>query len=217
MRDPVVLGVVLLVGLAVGWLLRGRLARRAYRLADEAPLPGPRTWWIVPVTALGGMAMWWSLAPRQSVVTSSTYLVCGWVMVVLAAIDLDVHRLPDAIQLPAYPVLLALLAVASAAGGTWGSLGRAALGGLALLAFFLVLALVGAGMGLGDVKLAGLLGLLLGWLSWAHVLVGAVAGILLGGIVGAVLLATRTAGRSSEFAYGPPLLAGAALAIVALG
>ncbi len=217
MRDPVVLGAVVLVGLTVGLLLRGRLARRGYRLADEHALPGRRTWWIVPVAALGGMAVWWSLAPRQSLVASSTYLVSSWVMVTLAAIDLDVHRLPDAIQLPAYPVLLVLLAAASWAAGSWNSLGRAVLAGLALLAFFLVLALVGAGMGLGDVKLAGLLGMLLGWLGWSHALVGAVAGILLGGVVGGVLLVTRRATGSAEFAYGPPLLAGAALAIVALG
>lgn len=217
MRDPVVLGAVLLAGLAVGMLLRGLLARRGYRLADERSLPERRTWWTVPVATLGGLAVWWALAPRQSLVASLTYLVSGWVMVALAAIDLDVHRLPDAIQLPAVPALLVLLAVASWAGGSWAPIGRAVLAGAGLLAFFLLLALIGAGMGLGDVKLAGLLGLLFGWLGWAHVLVGAVAGILLGGVVGAVLLATRQAGRRAEFAYGPPLLAGAALAIVALG
>ena len=132
----------------------------------------------------------------------------------LAAIDLDVHRLPDAIQLPAYPILLAGLALASGSVGDWGSLVRAALGGAIGFAFFLVLALVGSGMGFGDVKLAGLLGLLLGWLGWSHLLYGLAAGIVLGGVLGAALLATRRATRTSDFAYGPPLIAGA-LAVMA--
>lgn len=100
------------------------------------------------------------------------------VLTVLAAIDLDVHRLPDAIQLPAYPILLAGLALASWSVGDWGSLVRAALGGAIGFAFFLVLALVGSGMGFGDVKLAGLLGLLLGWLGWPHPVDGLAAAVV---------------------------------------
>lgn len=216
MRQPAVLGAVLLVGVVVGEVLRRWLSRRTYRLPEEGQAPERPTWWVTPLAAVGGVGLWWALAPRQSWVAAAAYAATLWVMVALAAIDLDVHRLPDAIQLPAYPVLSVLLAAASWTVGSWSSLGRAAVAAVALLAIFLLLALVGGGMGLGDVKLAGLLGLLLGWLSWAHVLMGVAAGLLLGGVVGVALLVTRTAGRKAEFAYGPPLLAGAALAVLAL-
>jgi leader peptidase (prepilin peptidase)/N-methyltransferase len=69
------------------------------------------------------------------------------------------------------------------------------------------------GMGFGDVKLAGLLGLYLGWLGWSSVLVGAFAGFLLGGLTGVALLLTRRAGRKSAIPFGPYMLAGAMLAL----
>ena len=146
------------------------------------------------------------------------YVVATWVMVLLAAIDLDVHRLPDAIQLPAYPVLAALLAACSLAAGDWPAYLRALLAGLAMFCVFLVLVLIapGGGMGFGDAKLAGLLGMLLGWLSWAHVIAATLATFLLGGLVAVVLVVTRRAGRTTEFAYGPVLLASAAATIVCL-
>jgi leader peptidase (prepilin peptidase)/N-methyltransferase len=69
------------------------------------------------------------------------------------------------------------------------------------------------GMGLGDVKLAGVLGLYLGWLGWSAVWIGTFAGFLLGGLVGAVLLLTRAATRKSAIPFGPAMLAGALLAV----
>jgi len=71
------------------------------------------------------------------------------------------------------------------------------------------------GMGGGDVKLAPLLGFYLGWLSWGSVAVGAFAGFMLGGLVGVVLMATRLAGRKSRIPFGPYMLAGAFLAVFA--
>ena len=54
------------------------------------------------------------------------------------------------------------------------------------------------GMGFGDVKLAGLLGIYLGWLGWSSVVVGTFAGFLLGGLAGAALMMLRRAGRKSR-------------------
>jgi len=71
------------------------------------------------------------------------------------------------------------------------------------------------GMGGGDVKLAPLLGFHLGWLGWGAVAVGAFAAFLIGGVVGGVLLATRLAGRKSRIPFGPAMLAGAFLAVFA--
>ena len=71
------------------------------------------------------------------------------------------------------------------------------------------------GMGGGDAKLAPLLGFYLGWLGWGPVAVGAFAAFLLGGLVGVVLMATRLAGRKSRIPFGPYMLAGAFLAVFA--
>src|SRR5262249_47810090 len=82
-----------------------------------------------------------------------------------AAVDINVQRLPDRLPLPAYPVLVALLAVAALAGHDFGALWRALLGGLVLAGGYLLLGLARPGqLGGGDVKLAGLAGLVLGWL-----------------------------------------------------
>jgi leader peptidase (prepilin peptidase)/N-methyltransferase len=69
------------------------------------------------------------------------------------------------------------------------------------------------GMGLGDVKLSGVLGLYLGWLGWSSVLVGAFAGFLLGGLVGVAMLATRRATRRTALPFGPSMLTGALVAV----
>ena len=73
-----------------------------------------------------------------------------------------------------------------------------------------------AGLGFGDVKLLGLLGLLLGWAGWGVLLAGIFLGLLTGALVSLVLLATRRAGWRTALPFGPPLLAGAVLAL-ALG
>jgi leader peptidase (prepilin peptidase)/N-methyltransferase len=89
---------------------------------------------------------------------------------------------------------------------------------VALYAFYFLLALVyPAGMGFGDVKLAGVLGLYLGWLGWAEVVTGGFLGFLFGGVGGVLLIAVRRAGRKSMIPFGPYMLAGALVAILCGG
>ncbi|HHT8842848.1 TPA: prepilin peptidase, partial [Burkholderia cenocepacia] len=112
------------------------------------------------------------------------YAVSTVALVVLAAIDIDVFRLPDVITKPmALALVVALLAVALLTGDTdpWV---RALLAGAGLGFCYLVLVFIGggAGMGLGDAKLALSLGMLLGYQSWSHVVLGSMASFLLAGI-----------------------------------
>jgi leader peptidase (prepilin peptidase)/N-methyltransferase len=89
-------------------------------------------------------------------------------------------------------------------------------GAAAMFAFYFLLAFVyPSGMGFGDVKLAGVLGMYLGFLGWTEVLVGTFAGFLVGGAVGAVLVVTRGAGRKSMIPFGPSMLVGAWIAVLA--
>jgi len=130
----------------------------------------------------------------------------------LIVIDLAVYRLPDVIIGPMYPILLTALTVAAAVDAHWSWFGRAAVGGAVLALGYLILALlVPWGLGLGDVKLAGLLGAFLGWTGWVNVLVGTLAAFTLNGIVAAALLVSGHVTRKSATAFGPWMVAGAAV------
>ena len=140
----------------------------------------------------------------------------GALGVTLAAIDISVQRLPDRLVLPAYPVLIVLLAVAAFNGHSEGALGRALLGGLLLVGTYLVLALLRpGGIGWGDVKLAGLAGLALGWLGWHTLIMGAALGFVLSGAVSLALIAARRISLHSVLCFGPFMLGGALLAALA--
>ncbi|ROS77555.1 leader peptidase (prepilin peptidase)/N-methyltransferase [Curtobacterium sp. PhB130] len=132
------------------------------------------------------------------------------VSVALAMIDLDTHTLPNRIVLPMYPVLAVLLAGSSVLTGDWAAFVRG-LGGMAVLGgVYLLLAIaVPRGMGLGDVKLAGALGLVLAYLGWGPLAVGAFAAFLLGGTFGIGLVLVRRTGRSTGIPFGPWMLLGA--------
>src|SRR5216683_727998 len=126
-----------------------------------------------------------------------------------------VQRLPDRLTLPAYPGMIVLLALAAAADDAWPGFARALLGGLALGAAYLVLGLLSASqLGGGDIKLAGLIGLLLGWLGWGTLLAGASLGFVTAAAVGLVLLTSRRISRRAMISFGPYMLAGAFLAVL---
>jgi leader peptidase (prepilin peptidase)/N-methyltransferase len=129
-------------------------------------------------------------------------------------IDIDHKRLPDKIVLPSWIVVAALLTIASAIRSEWGDLGRAGIGAAGLFALYFLMAFIyPAGMGFGDVKLSGILGGLLAYLSWSAFAVGAFGGFLLGSVGGIVLLVTRRGTRKSEIPYGPYMIAGALIAM----
>ncbi len=201
-------------------LLAGVLVNRA---AGRFPWPRPAS---VPAVLGRGR-----LAHRPPFVEAGTAALCalaalrpGWDLpafvvlavagVLLAVIDLRHHLLPDRVVLPSIAVVATLLAVAAAAEGAWPPFLRALAGAAALFAGFLVLALVAPGqLGMGDVKLAALLGLPLGWLGWPAVLLGALAAFAVQAVVALALLATGRVTLRSALPFGPAMLLGAAAAI----
>jgi leader peptidase (prepilin peptidase) / N-methyltransferase len=139
------------------------------------------------------------------------------ISVPLAFTDLAVHRLPDPLTAAAFTGTLALLAAAALAMHQPGYLARAVIGAAALTCFYLVLCLIRPGeMGLGDVKLAASIGLVLGWTSWQALLVGTFAGFALAAVYGGVLVAMHRASRTSQQPLGPFILLGALAAIALL-
>jgi len=136
----------------------------------------------------------------------------------LAWIDARTHVLPNRIIVPWYPFAVVLLLSTAALAGDWAGLGRVLLAGLALFCFYLLLHVIQPrGMGLGDVKLAGILGLYLGYLGWPHVLLGTLLAFLLGAVVGLVLIILRRAGLKSALAFGPYMIAGTGTALLVAG
>ncbi len=189
----------------LSWLLlRGRCRECRERISARYPI-------VEVATAVVFALLTWRFGWSPEL---PAFLYLGAIGVALTLIDLDVKRLPNAIVLPSYVVGIVLLGIAAVATGDYWSLLRGLLGMVALYVFFFVLVLVyPAGMGFGDVKLAGVLGLYLGWLGWAEVMVGAFLGFLLGAVVGVSLMLAGRAGRKSKIPYGPFMLLGALAAV----
>lgn len=142
------------------------------------------------------------------------FLYLAAIAVSLSMIDFDTKRLPDSIVLPSYVVSGVLLALAALLDGRWDDLLRGVLAGLAVFAFYFLLAVIKpGGMGFGDVKLGGILGLYLGWVSWGAVIVGTFAGFVLGAVVGVVVMAAGKGGRKTKVPFGPFMFIGTYLAL----
>ncbi len=189
--------------------------------ADEAPASTradrPRTARVGAIAAGAalalGMMIWrFGLSP---VLPGYGYLAGAGT--VLAVIDARERRLPDRLTLPSYPVALALLGLAAVAlpGGGRHFLGALAGLGIALALFVVQAVIYPAGLGWGDVKLAGILGLYLGWLGLAAVAAGLFLGYLLAAVAGLGLIAAGRASRKTQLPFGPFLLAGT-LAVIML-
>lgn len=208
----------------VSWLLlRGRC--RDCRAAISVRYPAVElgtalgfaavTLWRLP-SVLSAAATGSGTAIAAAAVELVAYLFLMAISVALALIDLDTHRLPDRIVLPAYAVGGGLLVVAGLLEGDGWSLLRALVGGASAFLLYLVLGLTKPGaMGFGDIKLAGLLGLYLGWAGWSALVIGVFGGFVIGGVVAVTLLAARRVSRTGGIPFGPSMLAGAWLGLVA--
>ncbi|WP_460525965.1 prepilin peptidase [Conyzicola nivalis] len=204
----------------LSWLLlRGRCRDCAAPISPRYPIVEALTtaFFVVVAVAFNPFV---SGTPATALVSGVLVLVAflylAGISIALAAIDLDTHRLPNAIVLPAYAVGIVLLGAAAWASGDLEPLLRAVAGAAILFAFYFLLAFAyPGGMGFGDVKLAGVLGLFLGFLGWQQLIVGVAAAFILGGVLGVLLIAIGKATRKSGIPFGPWMLAGAWVGVYA--
>ncbi|MFB6772993.1 prepilin peptidase [Streptomyces sp. NPDC056337] len=192
-----------------GWLGRARCGQCP---ADE-PSYGHRAVSLTLVTALVCAALAAATGTRPEL---AVWLLLAPPGVLLAVVDLRVRRLPDPLTLPLAGAAVAFLGLAALVPEHAGEWTTALLGALALGAGYLVLFLINpAGMGFGDVKLALTAGAVLGWYGWPTLMLGTFAGFLLGAFYGGALLVARRAGRKTAIPFGPFLIAGAFLGVLA--
>ncbi|MCS3843993.1 A24 family peptidase [Microbacterium sp. AK031] len=134
----------------------------------------------------------------------------------LLVIDARTHRLPNRIVLPTLAAVLALAGIDALVTGRSGSLIGGVIGMLVLGGLYAVLRTTSrGGIGGGDVKLAAVIGLVLGWHGWQALAVGAASAFVLGALYALALMAFRRADRSTRIAFGPWMIIGAALGVAA--
>lgn len=192
----------------VSWLvLRRRCRDCAAPISARYPV-------VEAATAVLFLLVLWRFAGGPTLAALPAYWYLAAIGLALSLIDVETSRLPNAIVLPGYPVLLVLLTAASWGDGDFAALARAGIGGAGLLVFyFLLRVLRPGGMGLGDVKLAGLLGAALAWLGWGAFVVGAFAAFLVGGVFSLGLVFAGRASRKTRVPFGPWMVLGAAVGV----
>lgn len=209
MDGPIVLGAVLAGAGLAPWLSRTtvRLVAR-----DAAVRPTPRRIVVTAVLLAAALGAAAAFAGARPALAGFAWFAAA--AVVLGGVDLAVHRLPDRVTYPAAIGCAAAFLADAVVLGTWPSLLRAALAAAAAFGVAALAAAISpAGLGFGDVKLLGLLGLVLGWVGWEALLTGVFLGLVVGALAAGTLLATRRAGWRTALPFGPPLLLGAALAL----
>lgn len=191
--------------------------------ADSAELAGGKT----PYAELGSRR---GLAGRLALAGAVAGGLIGWRLgasaalpawvflsglgVVLAYVDAQTRLLPTRLIAPGYAVVIVLLLLAAGLDGNAHHLGQAVLGWLVMGGFYFVMWFVyPRGLGYGDVRLSGLIGLSLGYLGWGALVTGLYAGFLLGGVGGGLLVLFRIVKRR-HFPFGPFMLLGALVGLI---
>jgi leader peptidase (prepilin peptidase) / N-methyltransferase len=228
----------LVLGALAGWWCPALIARVPEPAEPEPPTevegpelpavteglpPAPPKEPYADIAALPGLA--WKCAAATGLVAAVLAASVGWswsllfllplapVGVALALVDWRTTLLPTRIIAPAYAVTVAAILLAALADQERDDLVRAALGWAAMGGIFFVLWFIyPRGLGYGDVRLSGVLGMSLGYLGWSELVTGVYGAFLIGGLGGAVLSLLRIVNRK-RFPFGPFMLVAALLAV----
>jgi leader peptidase (prepilin peptidase)/N-methyltransferase len=135
-------------------------------------------------------------------------------LIAISSVDFELYIIPNRIVYPTGFACLALLTLAAAMTHDWHSYRNALLGSVGAWLFMFIVHLISPrGMGFGDVRLAALIGLMLGWIDPLRIVTGLFFGFAIGAFVGIALMALRIATRKTAIPFGPFLAVGAYLAL----
>jgi leader peptidase (prepilin peptidase)/N-methyltransferase len=163
--------------------------------------------WCGGLAAISGGLLGWMLGFAPVL---PAWLLLAVVGAVLGYIDGRTRYLPSAIIWPSYVVIGVALLAAAVGSGEWGSLRRALIAGaIGFAVFYVMWFMFPRGVGFGDVRLSGLLGLALGWLGWGEFVSGLYGGFFLGAVVGILLIVAKVMTRKQMVPFGPFMLVGA--------
>jgi leader peptidase (prepilin peptidase)/N-methyltransferase len=199
-----------------------RAARRGRTLKEPVPEPPKEPY--ADLGARPGLARLLGVSAAVSAAVVGLTLGWDWSLVfwvplmslgaALGWVDWHTRLLPVDLVYAAYLVVVVGAVVAAVADSDYVALERAAIGGaLAGLLYVVLWFIYPSGMGFGDVRLSGALGIALGYLGWSELLVGLYAGFLLGGVLGAALRITKIV-RQRHIPYGPFMLVGVLVGVV---
>lgn len=192
----------------VSWLILGRRCRTC-RTPISAQYPA-----VEAATALLFALMARRIGPD---VELGAMLIATAAFVALSVIDLQTRRLPDKVVFPSLALTAAALVLAAVIDDRYDDLGRAGIGMVIGFGALLIIHLVRPdGMGFGDVKLAALCGVMLGWFGLAEVVIGLYGGFVLGAVVGVAVMAGGRGGRRTALPFGPFLAAGTLITVLLL-
>jgi leader peptidase (prepilin peptidase) / N-methyltransferase len=163
---------------------------------------------MVPIVA----SVTWRVGVIPVLPAVVTFTIAG---IVLAAIDIATHRLPNIILLPSTCLVLILLLLAAIINSEWKALSTATVGAILLFLFYFLIAIISpTAIGMGDVKFAALIGSILGWFGWRMLLVGLLSTFLLGGVWAGIALLSRRTGFRGSVPFGPSMVGGSLLALL---
>jgi leader peptidase (prepilin peptidase)/N-methyltransferase len=212
--DSVITAVIaFIVGAALGWWPLAAWTQRSTK-GERMPLRTVRiAGAAITAVTFAALALrfglTWILPALLAFAAAST---------VLTLVDLAEKRLPNAVIFPSLAAVAVLLVPATWATGDWMALAWALVGAVAMFAVYFVLALISpSSMGMGDVKLALVIGLLLGWFGLNAWLIGLLAAFIVGGVIALVALALRRVTLRGSIPFGPSMLAGALIALLLVG
>jgi len=200
-----------LVGAVVA-MRRSRRAQRTITKLDALALRKPinRT----PVALLGGLLGALTFDRFGFSLEMVAYGLMIAICIEQSIIDYATHRLPRGVTFRAAIIGGPLLALAAINHDDNGRIGVMFAGFIVTLVLFATLSTLSkGGIGGGDVRLAPVLAMFLGWLGASHVYIGLGIGFILGGVVAAGMLITRRANTSTRIAFGPFLCIGAVIAL----
>jgi leader peptidase (prepilin peptidase)/N-methyltransferase len=200
-----------LVGAVIA-MRRSKRAQRTIARLDALALRKPII--NAPVAVLGGLLGALTYDKFGLSLEMFAYGLMIAMCIEQSIIDYTTHRLPRGVTFRAAIIggpLLALAAINHDDNGRIGVMFASFI--VTLVLFALLAALSKGGIGGGDVRLAPVLAMFLGWLGASHVYIGLGSGFILGGIAAAGMLITRRASASTRFAFGPFLCIGAVIAL----